>query len=161
MKIDFFDTAKKPQIYSLAFGPRLARTRKIEFAIFVAKTNLNAANRPLDFTDFEWFSYILSKNIANLEIVFLVHPKRPQDIRFPWNYEVAKTLQNTFNIQNPIEFSTSKTQKITIFIGNCSYFRLPGNVAIPWKTSASRSGFVASRNLAHVSGDKPVSTLRA
>ena len=47
---------------------------------------------------FERFKLVSSTNIANSNFAFSAISERPKDTRFPLNYEVAKTLQNSYEI---------------------------------------------------------------
>ena len=72
----------------------------------------------------------------------MVISDRSKDTRFHQNYEVQKTLQNQFKIQNVHAFATSKTSKCSISHWFCRFFRLLQAVCEPqdasgrslWKT---------------------------
>ena len=100
MEIEFFDIAKKQRFDSTRKGPRFARNRKIEFSISYGTISIKLSIWLLGSLGFERFKLVSSTNIANSNFAFSAISERPKDTRFPLNYEVAKTLQNLYEIKN-------------------------------------------------------------
>ena len=100
VKFDILRTVEKYQISSLAFGPQLARNRKIEFSISFGNLSIQLSIWLLGSLGFERFKFISSTNIANSNFAFSAIPERPKDARFPLNYGVAETPQNLYEIKS-------------------------------------------------------------
>ena len=123
-------SARRRKVTNLrnSLGRQFVWNWKIEFSIFVEKTSLKLAFRVSYCINILRLLLISSNNIENYNFAILLISARSKDTRFHKNYEVQKTLQNLFKIQNIDAFATSKTLKCSISQGFCRLFRLLGFV---------------------------------